>query len=146
MNGYARRMIGGLSLAATIALSCAGLSSAGPAAASARCQGRYRDVAIPSYDRLVVAFARRHLTCSKAMTVGNAVATAYERDLPVADYPPPPRGVPGGKSQLFPVHTRYGTFTCQMLGRGSDFVTASCRRGAQFVRLQSTNDYFLHGQ
>ena len=118
----------------------------GPAAARASCKQRYRDLALPVYDRLVTVYERRHLTCSQAARVGNAVADAYERGLPTIDYPPPPTGVPGGQSHTFQIHTqRYGTYTCRMTARGSDFVVARCRRGARFVRFESDNHWFLHG-
>jgi hypothetical protein len=118
----------------------------GTAAATARCQGRYRNAVLPVYDVLVVVYARQHLTCSQATRVGNAVATAYQRYLPTPDYPPLPSGVPGGQGQPFPAHTRFGTFTCVMTARGSDFVVARCRRGARFVRFLSNTSAFLHGQ
>ena len=121
---------------------------AGPASAGARCQRRYRDLALPEYDRLVVVYERRDLTCFQASRVGSAVADAYERGLPVADYPPPPppRGVPGGRGRPFRVHTRrYGTYSCKMTARGSDFVSAHCRRGMRYVRFTSLNHWFLHG-
>jgi hypothetical protein len=122
------------------------LLQVGSAGASASCHRRYRDLALPVYDRLVVVYQRQHLTCSQAARVGNAVADAYERGLPVADYPPPPTGVPGGRGHTFHVRTRpFGVFTCRMTGRGSDFVDARCRRGARFVRFSSMNHWFLHG-
>ncbi|MGI8714925.1 MAG: hypothetical protein ACR2NR_17450 [Solirubrobacteraceae bacterium] len=94
----------------------------------------------------MVVYERQHLTCSQAARAGNAVADAYERGLPVSDYPPVPKGVPGGKGHAFRVHTRrYGTFTCQMTARGSDFVVGHCRQGPRLVRFSSENSYFLHG-
>jgi hypothetical protein len=130
-----------------IALAFVVLLSASSAGASVRCQRRYRDLGVPVYDRLVIVYARRHLTCSHAARVGSAVADAYERGLPLADYPPPVApGFPGGNSRPFRVHTRrYGTYTCRMTARGSDFVAARCRRGARFVRFASENHDFLHG-
>ena len=50
------------------------------------------------------------------------------------------------KGHMFQVYTRrYGTYTCRMTARGSDFVIARCRRGARFVRCSSMNHWFLHG-
>jgi hypothetical protein len=136
-----------MSPVSAIALAFVVLLSAGPAVASTRCERRYRDLAVPVYDRLVIVYERRHLTCSQAARVGSAVADAYERGLPLADYPPPVApGFPGGESRPFRVHTRpFGSFTCRMTARGSDFVAARCRRGARFVRFASENHYFRHG-
>lgn len=104
------------------------------AGAASRCERRYRDLALPVYDRVVTAFHYHHLSCGSAARIGSAVADAYERGLPPADYPPPPNGVPGGQGHTFKVPTRkYGTYTCRMTERGSDFVGARCRRGARFV-------------
>ena len=111
-----------------------------------QCQERYRDLALPVYDRLVVVHQRKQLTCPQAARVGNAVADAYERRLPVADYPPPPNGVPGGKGRAFKVQTRYGTFTCRMTARGSDFVQASCHGGNRSTSFTSLNHWFLHAK
>lgn len=134
-------------LACFVALMTALLLSAVPADASSRCQRRYQDLALPEYDRLVVVYARRHLTCTQAARVGSAVADAYERGLPVADYPPPPRGVVGGRGRTFTIRTRrYGSYRCTMTSRGSDFVSARCRRGSRFVRFTSLNHWFLHGR
>ena len=151
MNPRTKRLAGRMMIGVLItALPAIGLAfvaslSAGSAAATVRCQARYRDFALPVYDRNVLVYARQHLTCSQASRVGNAVATVYERGLPVADYPPPPRGVPGGQSHPFSVHTRYVVFTCVMTARGSDFVAARCRSGVRFVRFFSGNHWFLHG-
>jgi hypothetical protein len=149
MRGTTRASIVGSAprLLLAIAVASGLLLSVGSAAASARCQGRYRDLALPEYDRLVVVYARRHLSCSSAARAGSAVADAYERGLPIRDYPPPPKGVPGGGGHTFHVRTRpYGTFTCRMTARGSDFVTARCRRGTRFVSFSSMNHWFLHGR
>jgi hypothetical protein len=151
MNAHTKRLGGRMMVGVLIGvLPAIGLAfvvslSAGSVAASVRCQGRYRDFALPVYDRLVTVNARQHLTCSQASRVGNAVATVYERGLPVADYPPLPRGVPDGQSHPFSVRTRYGVFTCVMTARGSDFVAARCRSGVRFVRFFSGNHWFLHG-
>jgi hypothetical protein len=139
-------VIGLRSLAWAAPLLSAVALSVGPADASAQCQRRYHNLVQPVYDRLVIVFERRHLTCSQAARVGNAVGNAYQRGLPLADYPPPPNGVPGGEGHAFQVRTRYGAFTCRMTARGSDFVTARCHRGVRFVRFTSLNSYFVHGQ
>jgi hypothetical protein len=118
-----------------------GLAAAG-AHALPRCHRRFPD-RIPVYARLVIASARHHLSCSQAARVGNAVATRYERGLPTADYPPPPKGVPGGQGHRFHVASALGRFTCRMTARGSDFVVAVCRRGARSARVESINDYYL---
>lgn len=117
------------------------------ASARARCVRRYRDLALPVYDRRVTVSHYHHLSCDSAARMGSAVADAYERGLPLADYPPPPLGVPGGQGRTFRVHTRrYGTYTCRMTARGSDFVVARCRRGVRFTSFESDNHWFLHGQ
>jgi len=83
------------------------------------------------------------MTCSHAARLGSALATTYERGLPLGDYPPPPRGVPGGKSHPFDVSTSLGTFTCRMTARGSDFVIAVCSHGAHSAHVESINDYYV---
>ncbi len=119
----------------------------GSAAATTRCQRTYRDLSLPVYKRLVQVYERRNLGCSQAARIGSAVADAYERGLPVADFPPPPSGVAGGQGQAFQIHTRsYGTYVCLMTARGSDFVSANCTdtsTGAKFVRFTSLNHYSL---
>jgi hypothetical protein len=129
--------------AAAIMLASLGLLLAGSAAAGARCQGRYRDLALPVYDRSVAVSERSQLTCYQATRVANAVADAYERGLPLADYPTDT----GGSNRPFQIRTRsYGTFTCRMIARGSDFVTGRCSDGARFVSFASYNHWFLHDQ
>ena len=119
----------------------------GGAAASASCVRRYRDLAQPIFDRRITVHHYHHLSCTAASRVGSAVADAYERGLPLADYPPPPSGVPGGQGRTFKVHSRaYGTYTCRMTGRGSDFVIARCRRGTRFTSFESDDQWFIHGQ
>ena len=78
----------------------------GGAAASAKCVRRYRDLAQPIFDRRITVHHYHHLSCTAASRVGSAVADAYERGLPLADYPPPPSGVPGGQGRTFKVHSR----------------------------------------
>jgi hypothetical protein len=117
------------------------------AGAASRCERRYRDLALPVYDRLITVYQYNHLSCGSAARVANAVADAYERGLPVSVYPPLPAGVPGGQGHTFKVRTRtYGTYTCRMTGRGSDFVIARCRRGQRFTSFYSGNHAYLHGQ
>ena len=120
----------------------------GAAVASAKCERRYQDLAIPIYDRLVTVYHYHHLSCGSAARIGSAVADAYERGLPLADYPPPPApGEIGGQGHTFKVHTRrYGTYTCRMTGRGSDFVIARCRRGVRFTSFYAGLHAYLHGQ
>ena len=120
----------------------------GAAAASAKCVRRYRDLAIPIYDRRVTVDHYHHLSCGSAARIGSAVADAYERGLPSADYPPPPApGFPGGQSRTFKVHTRrYGTYTCRMTARLSDTVVARCRRGKRFTSFSDSLHAYLHGQ
>jgi hypothetical protein len=121
--------------------------SVGSARANAHCQRRYRDLALPVYDRLVMVSHWRNFTCSRASRVANAVADAYERGLPLVDYPPPPNGVPGGGGQTFQIRTfSYGTYTCRMTARGSDFVAGRCRQGARFVSFTDMNHWFVHDQ
>jgi hypothetical protein len=122
------------------------LLSSTSANANVRCQRRYQDLALPVYDRLVVVYARKQLTCTQAARVGSAVADAYERGLPTADYPPLPRGVAGGRGRPFKIHTRrYGTYSCRMTARGSDFVSAKCHRGSTYLHFTSLNHWFFHG-
>jgi hypothetical protein len=136
-----------LRLTAAVAPIVAILFAICSASASAQCQRRYQDLQQPIYDRFVQVNGYRHLTCSQAARITNAVADAYERGLPIADYPPPPNGIPGGGGQTFQVRTySYGTYTCRMTGRGSDFVAGRCRRGNRFVAFLSTNHYFIRGQ
>jgi len=118
-----------------------------PASAAARCERRYRDLALPVYDRRVTVSNYQHLSCGSAARIGSAVADAYERGLPLADYPPAPPGYVSGQGHAFRVHTRrYGTYTCRMTLRGSDFVRARCRRGPRFLSFESDNHWYLHGQ
>lgn len=118
-----------------------------PAAAQARCERRYRDLQLRVYDRRVIVHQYRHLSCGTAARVASATADAYERGLPTADLPPPPSGVPGGQGRTFSVHSRrYGTYTCRLTARGSDFVEGRCRRGSRFVGFLSLNHYWLHGR
>jgi hypothetical protein len=134
-------------LAVAVASSLAWAISSGSAGASAHCQRTSRDLLAREYKRLVVVYQRRNLTCWQATGVSNAVDDAYERGLPVADYPPLPGGVPGGQGQPFRIHpVRYGTYTCSMTERGSDFVSARCTgafTGARFVRFTAMNHAFL---
>ena len=130
----------------TAALALALALPAASASAQTHCQRRYQDLGVPIYDRLVKVFERRHLSCFVATRIGSAVADAYERGLPRADYPPPiAPGFPGGHSRRFKVRTRsYGTYTCRMLERGSDFVEAKCWRGVRYVRFVSLNHWSVH--
>ena len=120
----------------------------GAADASAKCVRRYRDLALPVYDRRVTVYRYRHLSCGAAARVASATSDAYERGLPLADYPPPPPpGVRGGQSRTFEVHTRkYGTYTCRMTERGSDFIQARCRQGVRFSSFVVEEHWWLHGQ
>lgn len=81
--------------------------------ASSECVRRYRDLALPVYDRRVTVYHYNHLSCGAAARVASATSDAYERGLPLADYPPPPApGFPGGQSRTFKVHIRkYGTYS-----------------------------------
>lgn len=115
--------------------------------ANAQCVRRYRDLGIPAYDRRVIVEHYHYVSCTEAARVGSAVADAYERGLPIAELPPPPAGVPGGQGRTFTVHTRrYGTYTCRLTARGSDFVEGRCRRGRRFTSFLSLNHYYVHGQ
>jgi hypothetical protein len=123
------------------------LATVAPAGASSYCQRRYQDLQQPIYDRRVRVFEFRQLTCSQAARVASAVADAYERGLPLSDYPPPPSGAPGGGGHTFQVRTfSFGTYTCRMTGRGSDFVAGRCRRGGRFVRFESDDQWFIRGR
>jgi hypothetical protein len=124
------------------ALITASLVASGASASTASCKRTYPDL-IKTYKRLVTVYERRGLNCSQAAAVGSDVATRYERGLPTRDYPPPPTGVPGGKSQRFAVVTSAGRFTCRMTSRGSDFVAATCERAAKYVRFVSLNHYYI---
>jgi hypothetical protein len=99
------------------------------------------------YDRRVTVDYYHHFSCGAAARVASATSDAYERGLPLADYPPPPPGVPGGQSRTFKVHTRkYGTYTCRMTERGSDFIQARCRQGVRFSSFVVEGHWWLHGQ
>jgi hypothetical protein len=126
--------VGACLLSATAALGAGG--------SLPRCHRRFPD-RIPQYARLVIARERHGLSCAQAAKVGNAVATRYERGLPKADYPPPPKGVPGGRGHSFHVRTGLSGFTCRMTARGSDFVIAVCRAGARSAHVESINDYYV---
>lgn len=142
-HGYDPPMRYGRVLATGVAvLVAAGAADAGASASAASCRRTYPDLS-PYYRRLVIVRERRGLTCSQAASIGSDVATLYERGLPVADYPPPPAGVPGGKSQPFGVATALGKFTCHMTARGSDFVDATCSRRTKSVRFESLDHYYL---
>jgi hypothetical protein len=110
--------------------------------AAPSCRERYRDWG-SGYDREIYVYRRQNLSCSAAAHIGSAVATYYEHGLPLADYPPPPRGVPGGESRPFPVRTRLGRFSCDMTARGSDFVVATCAHGREYVRFESGNHAYV---
>jgi hypothetical protein len=117
------------------------------ASASAHCERRYRDLQIPSYDRRIVIHQYRHVSCTTAARVASAAADAYERGLPTAELPPPPAGVPGGKGHTFTLRTRrYGTYSCRLTARGSDFVEGRCRRGQRFVGFLDLDHYWVHGK
>lgn len=88
----------------TMLMALAGLMLVGmlPASASARCERRYRDLALPEYDRLVTVYHYQHLSCGSAARIGSAVADRYERGLPLADYPPAPPGLVSGQGRTSP--------------------------------------------
>lgn len=85
----------------------------------------------------------RGLNCAQAASIGSHVTMRYERGLPLADYPPPPAGVPGGRGHTLHVTTAIGKFISRMTSRGSDFVAATRGRGSKSVRFESLNHYFL---
>jgi hypothetical protein len=117
------------------------------ASAGAHCERRYRDLQIPAYDRRIVIHQYRHVSCTTAARVASATADAYERGLPTVDLPPPPAGVPGGKGHTFTVRTRrYGTYSCRLTARGSDFVEGRCRQGPRFVGFLDLDHYWVHGK
>ena len=56
----------------------------GAAHASAKCVRRYRDLALPVYDRRVTVYHYNDLSCDAAARVASATSDAYERGLPLA--------------------------------------------------------------
>jgi hypothetical protein len=130
-----------LCIAAAVTLGVAASAQGAPRPA---CQHKYPDLD-PAYLRLVLVYRFQGLTCLQAAAVGSAVATRYEQGLPVANYPAPPTGVPGGKGRPFDVATGLGDFNCRMTARGSDFVDATCASSDELVSFESLNhDYFAH--
>ena len=127
----------GLAVAGTLSS-----ASADRRAGAASCRRSYPDL-LRVYRRLVIVYERRGLTCSQAASIGSAVATRYERGLPLANYPPLPNGVPGGQGRPFNVGTRLGKFNCRMTSRGSDFVAATCSRSTKWVRFVSMNHWYV---
>jgi hypothetical protein len=67
--------------------------------------------------------------------VGRSLWAASEKGIPVRSYPPPPRGVPGGRGKPFGLSTASGGFSCLMDGRGSGFVDANCHNRTQSLHI-----------
>ncbi len=124
----------------------AALGSIPTASARPTCVRRLHNRQVPVYDRRVEVFARRSLSCSQAAEVGGTVGDAYERGLPPSVYPRVPGAPANWLGHTFRVRTRYGTFTCRMLARGSDFIRARCRNGRKFTSFVSDNSWYLHGK
>jgi hypothetical protein len=97
----------------------------------------------PLFNRRVLIYKHRGLSCGQAVKVANAVADRYEVGLPLRDYPPPPSGVPGGGGRWFHVSTPLGGFACRLTERGSDFDAGVCKQRRRLAVFESDNQWYV---
>ena len=130
--------------AAMLSCGIAGVAMAAGRASAATCENNRVPYHRPIFLEVTVT-RRRAISCKEALKIGKPLYQA-KLTLPLKNFPPPPRGVPGGQGKPFGVSTPARHFTCRMDARGSDFIDADCHRGKHSEHVYTHRDCCLKVQ